>query len=130
MEPSSRPGALARLRAWLRETRLVRKALDTPIDPVLQRPPSARIVAGLILLVASYLVGWPAIALLGALAAWLGRPILLVGGPVLYGLSWVVFAVGLALIGSKSFSTGRAFGLLLVRRFAERFLRGPGPDGL
>lgn len=101
----------------------MRKALATPIDPVLLKPPSARIVAGLILLVASYLLGWPAIALFGALAAWLRRPILLVGGPLLYGLSWVVFAVGLALIGSKSVSTGRAFGLLLVRRFAEKYLR-------
>ena len=123
MDTPSRPGALARFRAWLRGTRLVRKALDTPIDPALLKPPSARIVAGLILLVASYLFGWPAIALLGALAVWLGRPILLVGGPVLYGLSWVVFAVGLALIGSKSISTGRALGLLLVRRLAERYLR-------
>jgi hypothetical protein len=130
VETPSRPGALARLRAWLRETRLVRKALATPIDPVLLKPPSARIVAGLILLVASYLFAWPAIALLGAVAAWLKRPILLVGGPVLYGLSWAVFAVGLLFIGSKSISIGGAFGLLLVRRFAERFLRGPGPDGL
>jgi hypothetical protein len=33
-----------------------------------------------------------------------------------------LFALGLALIGSKSISAGRAFGLLLLRRFAEKFL--------
>jgi len=123
VERTSRPGALERIRAWLRATRLVRKALDTPIDPVILRPPSARIVVGLVLLVASYVLGWPAMAVLGAIAAWLRRPALLLAGPPLYGLSWAVFAVALVFIGSKSVSTGRAFGLLLVRRFAERYLR-------
>jgi hypothetical protein len=124
METPSRPGQLARLRTWLRGTRLVEKALVTPVDPVLLRPPSARIVTGLVLLGASYFLGWPAIALLGAIAAWLGRPALLLGGPLLYGLSWAVFAVGLVLLGSKSLGTGRAFGLLMVRKLAEKYLRG------
>jgi hypothetical protein len=123
VEHPSRPEAPARIRAWLRGTRLVRKALVTPVDPVLLQPPSARVVAGLALLVASYVLGWPAIALLGAIAAWLRRPAWLLAGPVVYGFSWVVFAIGLLLIGSKSISTGRAFGLLLVRRFAEKHLR-------
>jgi len=100
----------------------VQKALSTPTDPVLLQPPSPRIVAGLVLLVLSYVIGWPAIALLGAIAAWLKRPILLLGGPVLYGLSWLVFAVGLVVIGSKSVRTGRALGLLLVKKLAERYL--------
>ena len=104
----------------------MRKALATPIDPVLLQPPSARIVAGLLLLGASWLLGWPAIALLGAIAAWLRRPVLLLGGPVLYGVSWAVFAVGLVCIGTKSIRTGRAFGLLLVRKLAEKCLRDEG----
>ena len=123
MADSSGRGGWGRLRAWLRGTRLVRKALDTPVDPVLRQPPSARIVVGLLLLGASYVLGWPAIALLGAIAAWLRRPAWLLGAPVLYVFSWAVFAVGLVFIGSKSISTGRAFGLLLVRKLAERYLR-------
>ncbi len=79
-------------------------------------------MVGLVLLAASYLLGWPAIAALAALAAWSGQPKLLLGGPVVYGFSWLVFAVGLALIGSKSASAGRALGLTLVRKLAERFL--------
>jgi hypothetical protein len=110
-------------RRWLRQRRFVQRALDTPPDPILLRPPSARIVVGLVLLGASFLLGWPAIAALGAVAAWLGRPKLLLGGPILYGFSWLVFSVGLALIGSKSVSAGRALGLSLVRKLAERFLR-------
>jgi len=119
----ARPGILARWRARLRDTRLVRTALATPVDPALHAPPPPRIVAGLLLLGASYLLGWPAIALLGALAAWAGRPLWLLGGPVLYGLSWAVFAVGLVLLGKQSLGLARAFGWFALRRFAERFLR-------
>jgi hypothetical protein len=110
------------MRRWLLERRLVQRALATPIDPMLLGPPPARIVVGLSLLGASYIVGWPAIIALGTIAAWLQKPKLLLGGPVLYGLSWLVFAVGLAFIGSKSISAVRAMGMLLVRRLAEKFL--------
>ncbi len=41
----------------------------------------------------------------------------------MYGLSWLVFAVGVALIGKKSVAAAEALGLMLVRRLAERFLR-------
>jgi hypothetical protein len=88
---------------------------------VLGRPP-ARIVVGLFLLGASYVIGWPAIIAFGAIAAWLKQPKIALAGPVSYGLSWLIFVVGLALIGSKSISAGRALGLLLVRRLAEKFL--------
>ena len=110
------------MRRWLRQRRLVQRALATPTDPMLLRRPPVRIVVGLSLLGASYVLGWPTIIALGAVAAWLRQPKLLLGGPVLYGLSWLVFAIGLAFIGSKSISAGRALGLLLVRRLAERFL--------
>jgi hypothetical protein len=116
------PSALARLRLRLRETRVIRRALATPIDPILLQPPSTRIVVGLVLLILSYLLGWPAIGLLGIIAAWLRRPVLLAGGPLLYGFSWAVFAVGLVCIGGKSISTGRAFGWWMLRRFAEKYL--------
>lgn len=123
VDAPARLGVLARLRARLRDTRLVRTALATPVDPALYAPPPPRIVAGLLLLGASYLLGWPAIALLGAVSAWKGRPVWLIAGPVLYGLSWAVFAVGLALLGKESLGLARAFGRLALRRFAERFLR-------
>ncbi len=116
-------GAGPSFRRWLRKRQLVQRALDTPPDPIFRQRPSPRVVLGLVLLVASYLVAWPAITVLGAAAAWLRQPKLLLAGPVLYGLSWLIFALGLALIGSKSVSAGRALGLMLVRKLAERYLR-------
>lgn len=119
---SSQPGPRESLRQRLRRTHLVQRALQEPVDPQLLQRPSARIVVGLVLIGASYLIGWPAIAALGAVAAWIRQPKLLLGGPVLYGLSWIVFVAGLALVGSKALRSGRAFGLLLVRCLAERYL--------
>ena len=119
---SAQSGAGGTLRQRLRRTRLVQTALAEPIDPQLLLRPSTRIVVGLILIGASYVMCWPAIAALGVVAAWIRQPKLLLGGPVLYGLSWVVFAAGLALVGSRALRSGRAFGLLLVRRLAERYL--------
>jgi len=113
---------MTRLRRWLRARRLVQKALATPIDPQFLRRPPPRFLLGLVILAASYVFGWPAIFALGAMSAWTKQPKLLLVGPPLYGFSWVLFALGLALIGSKSVSAGRALGLLLVRRFAEKFL--------
>jgi hypothetical protein len=116
------PGAMGSMRRWLRQRRLVQRALTTPVDPMLLRRPPARILVGLLLLGVSYVTGWPAIIALGAIAAWLKIPKIMIAGPVIYGLSWLIFFLGLALVGSKSVSVGRALGLLLVRRVAEKFL--------
>ena len=121
---SSSPNAGKSFRQRLWRTRLVQAALHEPIDPLLFKRPPTRVLAGLALMGASYVIGWPAIAALGTIAAWTRRPKLLLGGPPLYGLSWIVFAVGMAFLGSKSLRSGRAFGLLLVRRLAEKYLQG------
>jgi hypothetical protein len=110
------------IRRWLRERRLVQVALATPDDPTLLHQPSLRVAVGLLLLGASYILGWPAVVALGAAATWLHQPRLLLVSPVVYGLSWVIFAIGLAFIGSKSIRAGRTLGLLLVRKLAEKFL--------
>ena len=48
----------------------------------------------------SYIIGWPAIGALGILAVYFNRPWLVaVGGPVMYGLSHLVFLLGMYLAG-------------------------------
>ena len=73
-------------RRWLLRRRLVQRALATPTDPMLLRRPPVRVVVGLSLLGASYVLGWPAVIALGAAAAWLRQPKLLLVGPVVYGV--------------------------------------------
>jgi CHASE2 domain-containing sensor protein len=57
--------------------------------------PTKRLIAGLILMGLSYVMGWPAVAALSFLAAWFREPMIaVIGCPTTYGLSYVVFIVG------------------------------------
>ena len=49
----------------------------------------------------SYIIGWPAVGLLALIAFHTGEPmILVIGGPLVYGLSHLVFIAGFYLAGS------------------------------
>jgi hypothetical protein len=64
--------------------------------------PSPRIIAGLVIIGLSFLLGWPAVAGIGAVAVKLHQPwIVVVGGPLVYGLSHLVFILGMYLCGAK-----------------------------
>jgi hypothetical protein len=62
---------------------------------VYKKLPPARVMVGLFLILLSYAIGWPAVGLLGAISYYTGRPsYVVVGGPLIYGLSHVVFLIG------------------------------------
>ena len=98
---------------------------ETGLAPL--RHPSPRLWFGLILVALGLLLGWPAVALLGLLALWFGKPwILAVGGPVVYGISWVVYLAGFAVGGPAAVNTLRALNRWLARSITLRLL---GPEG-
>lgn len=74
----------------------IQKIMDTPADlSEFKERPTPRLIAGLILMVLSFMMGWPAIAVLSFLAAWWQKPLIFViGGPLAYVLSCVVFFSG------------------------------------
>ncbi len=84
-------------------TRFVRQALADNADlSAFKGKPSLKVIAGITAIVISYIIGWPAVALLGFLAAYYGRPaIVVVGGPLIYGLSHLVFLLGMYLAGAR-----------------------------
>ena len=83
------------------ETRYVRSAIEDKADlSAFKEKPSIRVIAGVSAICLSYVIGWPAISALGAFAIYVDRPWLIaVGGPVLYGLSHLVFLLGMYLAG-------------------------------
>jgi hypothetical protein len=89
----------------LAKTKYVREVLEDPALISLKDiriPYSTRIIAGLILIGVSYVIGWPAVAALGMLAVYFEKPLIVViGGPVIYGISHVVFLVGAWLAGAQ-----------------------------
>ena len=89
--------------------------------------PTARLCVGVTLITVSSLMGWPAVALAGCLAveqrnAW----IFFLGGPVVYGLSWVLWGVAMLVAGRDALRYAHLFLRWLTRRVAEWFL---GPRG-
>jgi hypothetical protein len=104
-------------------TNVGKRALALTGTPdVFRRKPSPRIVVGLVLIALSYVIGWPMVAACGMLAAYLGEPLILaIGGPVAYGLAWVVFLIGMFIIGAESYTVGRQYGGYLLKCFIERY---------
>lgn len=70
---------------------------DAPIDI----RPTPRLVFGLFLMGFSYLIGWPAVSFFAFLAWYLKNPlIVIIGGPVIYGISHLTFIAGVFLAGA------------------------------
>ena len=68
---------------------------------VLKNKLSSRVTCGLVIAGISYIVGWPLVGLLGLLAAHAKEPlIILIGGPVIYTISHLLFILGAYLSGA------------------------------
>jgi hypothetical protein len=80
----------------LAETESIREILEHPEDlSEFRGRPTPQLTAGLILMGFSYLIGWPAVTVLSMLAVYLHEPLIaIIGCPMTYGLSCVVFLIG------------------------------------
>ena len=81
---------------------------------------SGTVIIGLVLITISYLLGIPAVFIVGGIAAWLKSPILgVVGIPMIYGLSWLLLMLGIYLAGPKY---GKALSRWATRIILEKIL--------
>ena len=85
------------------ETGYVRSAINDKADlSAFKEKPSIRTILGVSAIGFSYIIGWPAISALRALAVYLNRPwLIVIGGPLLYGSSHLVFLLGMYLAGAN-----------------------------
>jgi len=81
----------------------VRAAIAEEADlSAFKKRPTVRVIAGVGLILFSYVVAWPLISVLGAISIYLKRPlIVVVGGPLAYGLSHLIFILGMWFSGAK-----------------------------
>jgi hypothetical protein len=126
MKPMPEGGIRGRIVARLARIRFVREAMEENVDlpalrAVLRKKPTPRVWAGLGLVAFSYIIGWPAVGLLALIADYMREPlVIVVGGPVTYGLSHVVFWIGSWFAGARYVIIIRHWA---TRRFIEK-LRG------
>jgi len=85
----------------LARTSYGRKASESKADlSVFKEPPSVRLVIGLVLLAISFTIGWPAVGATGIAALYLKNPLIfLIGGPIAYLISHLVWTLSMFLIG-------------------------------
>lgn len=104
----------------LLRARALRRAVIDQITPEPFRP-DRRFRWGVALLALGLLTGWPLVAALGGLALWSGRAwIILVGGPVAYAISWLIYGAGLLLAGLAARRILASWYLWALRRLVER----------
>ena len=85
------------------EINFVRTAIEEQADlSAFKGRPSLQVVTGVLLICLSSLLGWPAVAASGVLAIQLNEPLIaVVGGPLIYGFSHLVFLLGMYFSGAK-----------------------------
>jgi hypothetical protein len=88
----------------LAQMKFVRRALEEKADlAAFRKPPTPGILLGIFLVCFSFVMCWPAISVLGGMAIYLRQPWLVAIGPVLYGLSHLVFLGGMVLCGGVKY---------------------------
>jgi peptidoglycan-N-acetylglucosamine deacetylase len=105
---------------WLGSTTAGQKAIREKTDlKAFKERPSARFLTGIGLILISYVFGWPMVGLFSFLAAYFQNPGLLIGGPIAFGFSHLVFLAGMYLAGRGSFKFLEIFFLWSLRSLAE-----------
>jgi len=87
---------------------------------IFEKKLTATVIIGLILIAFSNLIGLPAVFIMGAIAAFLEKPMIaVIGMPLIYGISWLLFMLGVYLAGPKY---GKAISRWAVRVVLEKIL--------
>jgi len=103
----------------------VRTAIEEEADlSAFKEKPSLEVIAGVFLIVLSSLLGWPTVAVSGVLAVKLDEPLIaVIGGPLVYGFSYLVFWLGMYFSGARY---SLIFFRWLTRVTVEKMLRWAG----
>ena len=89
----------------LAQTNFASKAIHERADlSAFKQKPTARSLLGIFLMGCSYIIGWPAVGLIGALSIYRQEPLLIIiGAPLCLITAHLVFLLGMVLAGGKYF---------------------------
>jgi len=88
---------------FLLKKEFVQNSLRENVDlNCFKKRPTVQSIIGIALVLFSYMLGWPVVGILGIISLYFGKPlILIVGGPLAYGISHLVFLFGMYLAGKE-----------------------------
>ncbi len=92
-----------RILTKLANTKFVRTAIEDQANlSDFKEKPSFSVITGVVFIILGSLLGWPAVAVLGIIAIKLGEPLIAaIGGPLVYGFSYIVFMLGMYFSGTE-----------------------------
>jgi hypothetical protein len=94
---------IKRLANGIAKTKFASRAINDGADlSAFKKKPTAQNFFGIFLMCFSYIIGWPAVGLIGAFSIYWHKPLLIIiGGPLLLVIAHLVFSAGLYLAGGK-----------------------------
>jgi len=94
---------IKRIANRIAQTKFASKAINERADlGAFKQKPTARNFLGIVLMCCSYIIGWPAVGLIGALSIYWRDPLLIaIGAPLLLITAHLVFLLGMYLAGGK-----------------------------
>jgi len=102
---------------------IVQRIMDEELDlSCIMRRPTRCEQFGIVLVLLSYVIGWPAVAFFGFLSVYIEQPlVLIICGPLIYGISHLVFIAGAYFAGKKYVTT---FMKWSCKKFCEKCFAG------
>lgn len=118
------PPIRTRLIAWLLQKPFIQRRLNENVSlKDIPFPPPKEIPIGLALIALSFTIGWPGVGVFGITSLLSGNVYwLLIGGPLIYGLSWIVWGIGMAFVGPESIREGNIVLRWLIKKGLLRLL--------
>ncbi len=112
---------IKKLANYMAKWKFARDAIDDRADlSEIKENPTVKNYAGIFLMCFSYILGFPAIGLLGALSIYWREPkLIMIGGPLLFIVAHLVFMAGMVLAGGKYL---RVFFRWATRVAIEKFI--------
>lgn len=80
-----------------------RRAVDERADlRAFKEKLTTEMIMGIVMIAVSYVIGLPAVVALSVIAVWLNKPLIgFIGGPLIYGVSTLLFIIGIKMVGKK-----------------------------
>ena len=107
-----------------------RNAIDEHADlSVFEEKLTLPIISGMVLIAFSYVIGLPAVVVLGVIAVKLDEPLIgIIGGPLIYGISTLIFIIGVKLTGKKYIvALGRWLARIVLEKILGDEAKAPSP---